>query len=779
MLSKSFEYHRLNMISRFFLLLSLLPVTAWSSEEAFQQYIQPILETRCVSCHGSERQKGGLRLDTLEGALKGGDAGPAFVPGDPSNSLLIELVNLHAEDDERMPPKDEPLNKRQKSLLSSWINAGAPWAGTLVAREPYEVRFSAVPATGSRDQLLEDPELLLKHSRVIDQFVNGILSQKGITPNRTASDEVFVRRAYLDIGGRIPTLGEYEAFMASVESDKRDRLIRQLLDSDAFVSHTHNQWQDALRVKDSHRKIDMTSYKVWLRKAIQENMPYDQFVREQLITSGHIENPEAAAVGYIMRDRGMPDDRVATTMQLFLGTSMVCAQCHDHPTDKWTQMDYYKLLSFFNGTVSANGGALGMTEALQENGATQKGDSIRTADGVELHRIRTEQHYKVLGDVVMVGGYGKVRLPDNYAYNDADPNDLIRAGTPFGNDVEVDYSKVYEREELAVSNKTMKFMNNAERNDSELSDVNSRAYFAEWATSPENPMFTKTIVNRLWSRVFGVPLVGDLVNISETHMGPSPELTAFLVSLMKSVAYDQKLFLEVLYQTDAYERVALDPPTQGEMPIGAPVVRRLSSEQIWDSLVAIRSPEPDAGVTKGTLTSRNVMYLEMNKREGDEQWAFVADTRPLAKKADPELAGELTADDKFDLNKRASLLPSPGSAAGFLGVFGQADREVVDDSVQEATITQALYLMNSEVVESLATPKAKRGQKSSELVERLRSYSELNEDTITLAYNAILSRDPSDQELGLVESYLEEAGMAALQDLVWSLVNTNEFKLKR
>lgn len=767
------------MNTRLLLIVLGLPAMAWSSEEAFQQYIQPILETRCVSSHGAERQKGGLSLHTREATLKGGHSGPAMVPGDPGKSRLIELVNLHADDDDRMPPKDEPLNKRQRFLLSSWIKSGAPWAGTLVPREVHEVRLSEIPATGTRAQLLEDPGLLLRHSKVVDHYINGVLTGQEIQPNPRVSDEVFVRRAHLDIGGRIPTLDEYERFMASEETDKRVHLIKQLLNSDAFVSHTHNLWQDALRLKNSHRKIDMTSYKLWLRKAIQDNLPYDEFVKLQLTSSGHIENPDAAAVGFIMRDRGMPDDRVATTMQLFLGTSMVCAQCHDHPTDKWTQMDYYKLLSFFNGTITANGGALGMTNALRENGATQKGDSIRTSDGVELHRIRTEHHYKVLGDVVMVGGYGKARLPDNYAYDDAEPNELVKAGTPFGGDVDIDYSRTFERQELTASNKAMKLMNKTERNDSQMADVNSRAHFAEWATSPENPMFTKTIVNRLWDRVFGVPLVGDLVNLSETHMGPSPELTTFLISLMKSLDYDQKLFLEVLYQTEAYNRVALNPPAMGQMPIGAPIVKRLSAEQIWDSLVAIRSPNPDEDVTKGSLTTRNVMYLEMNKREGKEQWDFVSDTRPLAQKADPTLAAQIISGDKVDLNKRASLLPSPGSAAGFLGVFGQAEREVVDDSVREATITQALYLMNSEAVEDLATPKARRGRKSSELVERLRSYGELNEATIHLAYNAILSRAPSDNELGLVEAYLENGGETALQDLVWSLVNTNEFKLKQ
>ena len=742
----------------------------------FHRDIRPILEANCVGCHGTERQKGGLRLDTREAALEGGDDGPSFVEGDASQSHLYQLVTLHADDSDRMPADGDPLTAEQQQLLKRWIEGGAPWAAGIVQERKAGAAAlaHAVPGIAKRAALRQDARLQQQQSAQIDAYLDSYLAKQGTAPGKPVSDEVFVRRAYLDIAGRIPTLDEYEAFMADRGANKRDDLVGRLLDSPAFVSHTLNQWFDALRVKYSYRKIDMTSYRLWLRKAIQENMPYDRFAREQLVASGHIENPEAAAVGYLMRDRGMPEDRIATTMQLFLGTSMVCAQCHDHPTDKWTQMDYYKLLAFFEGTMTANGGALGMMEALQENGAKYSEAAVITADGSKLNRIRTEAHYKVLGDVVMVGGAGKVRLPETYAYDNAKPNQLIDAGTPFGTPVKVDYSKVVETEDFAHSNKTGKFLAKQE-----LPDVNSRTDFADWATSPDNPMFTKTIVNRLWSRVFGVPLVGDLINLSESDMGPIPGLTAHLIALMKSVEYDQKLFLKILYQTNAYQRTALAAPAFGEMPVGAPVVKRLSTEQIWDSLVAIRSPEPDAGVTEGTLTERNVLYLEMNKRQGQAQWAFVSDDRPVSEKVDPKLAAELVTGDKFDLNKRASLLPSPGSAAGFLGVFGQADREIIDDSVREATITQALYLMNGEEVINLAAPKAKRGSKSSELVERLRSSGELTQQTITWAYNAILSRSPTARETSLIKSHLENRGQTVLQDLCWSLTNTNEFKLKQ
>ena len=256
----------------------------------FHRDIRPLFEASCVGCHGAERQKGGLRLDTRDGALKGGNEGPAYVEGDASKSHLYQLVSLHAEDSDRMPAKGDPLTGQQQELLKRWIEGGAPWgAGALHERKPGAVNLANVPKMPSKAILEQNPQLMQRHSGQIDAYLKAHLAKEGLPVGQLASDEVFVRRAFLDIAGRIPTLDEYETFMAPEEGNKRDGLVEQLLDSPAFVSHTLNQWLDALRVKNSHRKIDMSSYKVWLRKAIQDNIPYDRFVREQLITSGHIE----------------------------------------------------------------------------------------------------------------------------------------------------------------------------------------------------------------------------------------------------------------------------------------------------------------------------------------------------------------------------------------------------------------------------------------------------------------------------------------------------------
>lgn len=743
----------------------------------FQTQVKSILEENCIRCHGAETQKGGLRLDTRGAALGGGDSGTVLVPGNAEKSLIYKLVILDEDHQFRMPPKGPTLSPRQQVIIKDWIDAGADWPGQLQDKDPNRRELTDVPPSSYRGQLMVDPSLIKKHSRQIDTLMDIWFSKKGQSKNPPVSDEVFLRRVYLDIAGRIPSLPEYETFMSSNQPDKRDQLISKLLDSPAFVSHTYNQWLDALRVKQSHLKFNSETYMVWIQNAIRENMPYDEFVREQLSASGHVNNPETAAAGYFIRDRSMPEDRVATTMQLFLGTSMVCAQCHDHPSDKWTQMDFYKLYAFFNGTVAGNGGALGLHQAMAMSGTKKEGDFFITREGKKLPRIRTEHHYKALGDGIFVGGYGVVPLPSSYKYDDGKPHQMIKADVPFRPAITVDYEDVEPFPQLDMSNKVRKLLTKRKN----MKDVNSREDFARWATSPDNHMFNKTIVNRLWDRVFGVPLVGPLTDISEREMGENPRMTAYLIQLIKKLKYDQKLFLEILYKTDTYQRVAFDIPALGERPMGAPVVRRLSSEQIWDSIVTLRNENPDKDVTKGSMTSASIMYVEMNKREGMEQFRFVSDNRNLMAKADPSLVKELAPRRDPGRDRRASLFPSPASAASFLGVFGQAEREVIDDSVQEATITQALYLMNSPEVAGLADAKQKRQMKNnptSELAKRLRASGKLDAQTIGWAYNAILTRQPSDRELELVTQHLS-GSQDPMQDLVWSLLNTTEFKLKQ
>ena len=182
----------------------------------------------------------------------------------------------------------------------------------------------------------------------IDELLAQDWQKHGVQPNPPCSDETFVRRVHLDISGRIPTLGETRAFLASRAPEKRSMLIDALLAGEGHVSHMFHFWADLLRVQSRANggQGEMTSkpYLEHVKRRIRENMPYDAFVRELLTAQGKVwDNP---AIGYYMRDLGMPLDNLSNTTRVFLGTRIECAQCHNHPFDKWTQMQFYQMAAF-------------------------------------------------------------------------------------------------------------------------------------------------------------------------------------------------------------------------------------------------------------------------------------------------------------------------------------------------------------------------------------------------------------------------------------------------
>ncbi|MDP1591463.1 MAG: DUF1549 domain-containing protein, partial [Prosthecobacter sp.] len=180
---------------------------------------------------------------------------------------------------------------------------------------------------------------MLPESQKIDQLLAKGWEKAGVKPNPPASDDVLVRRLYLDIAGRIPTVEEAAAYMKSRDPQKRTKLIDTLLASDGHTSHMFNYWADILRLSDNVKgRLTAEAYEEWLKKQIKANVPYDQFVKNLLTTDGGVW--DSGSIGFWQRDENKLD-HLAYTVQVFLGTSIVCAQCHNHPFDKWTQMDYY------------------------------------------------------------------------------------------------------------------------------------------------------------------------------------------------------------------------------------------------------------------------------------------------------------------------------------------------------------------------------------------------------------------------------------------------------
>ncbi|OYW29856.1 MAG: hypothetical protein B7Z47_04315, partial [Chthoniobacter sp. 12-60-6] len=403
-------------------------------------------------------------------------------------------------------------------------------------------------------------------SHQIDTLLAKDWQQHKLAANPPASDETLIRRLYLDIIGRIPTLQEAQSFLTSTDKDKRAKLIDQLLASEGYNQRMFHFWADLLRVQTraNSGQGDMTSkpYLEHVKRRIRENMPYDAFVRELLTAQGKVWNNPA--IGYYMRDIGMPLDNLANTTRVFLGTRIECAQCHNHPFDKWTQMQFYQMAAF-TYPLETN-----FTGIAEQKGAIDLMVQARKKPELEAATRNMGRVFENLGDFVR---YSKVqalptrllKLPHDYQYPDAKPKDVIAPLTMLGKSVKC-----------------------------EPTGETTKA-FADWITSPENPRFTIVIANRLWKQVFGVGLIEPVDEILENTVASNPALMKHLEQMMRDGRYDMKAYLRALYNTQAYQNeVSRAELYAGEVcHFTGPLLRRMTAEQIYDSFVTLIQPTPD------------------------------------------------------------------------------------------------------------------------------------------------------------------------------------------
>jgi len=384
-------------------------------------------------------------------------------------------------------------------------------------------------------------------SREIDRIVDAYHARNAITPAGPASDAVFLRRVYLDLSGTIPTLEQTTRFLDSEDPDKRAELIDALLASAGFTSHFYNYWASLLRVQGRIRGMPNGAYAAWMRQAIAENMPYDRFVSQLITAEG--DTGENGATGYYLRDGQMRLDTVSATAQVFLGTQIGCAQCHDHKFDKWTQKDYYQFAA-----------------SMAQVNVQRPGDEIRRVrremeDATDAKRRELRQYLNNLSSTVVDRSWKQLRLPDDYVYDNGAPGDVVQPRALFGATL------------------------------AETNGLSRRDAFAKWLTDPDNPRFTTVIANRLWKKVMGVGLIEPVDDLNEYTEAVVPELMENLEKTMIAVDYDMRRFLGVLLKTQAYQRDAMmfEP---GDYHVQGTALRRMRAEQAWDSVLTL---------VKGTL----------------------------------------------------------------------------------------------------------------------------------------------------------------------------------
>lgn len=637
--------------------------------------------------------------------------------------------------------------------------------------------------------------------RAAARLDHAFAGSEGIEP---CGDEEFVRRAYLEIIGRIPTAEECSAFLKSKDSNKRVALADALIETPGHTSRMFNFWVDLLRLRTKlNSQVSGAPYIHWLKGAVSSDMPYDDMVRELLTAEGPAHLRDNGETGYYLRDRGMPEANMSNTMRAFLGTRMECAQCHDHPFDQWTQKQFFELTAFTGGMeFRAQVKDLPNADMYRELGreAKAKGETGMTR---AIRRLLRPSLSGVYGS-----GTGLVRLPKDYQYDDAKPKAWVKATAPFGEAANVDNEPpVSKRRKGRGKNKKQ-----------EPNAVDSRKVFADWIASSENPFFTKSIVNRLWKRVMGRGLIEPVESIDANTVASNPELLAELEALMIEVDYDIDAFLRVLYRTDAWQAKAVS--AHDESATG-PLLRRMSAEQIWDSLLTLVVYDLDDGIDEtgakqadevyeaydalsssskeelldrvGRVSMRMTDPDEFRKQRKEERQAEAAERKRLLKEhpelmkqlrrarrngdrdeqkrlmAELESAGVTLRPTKVQREmQRASELALPAPDGHFLRQFGQSDHEQIDGAHTEASIPQVLSLLNGAVEKALV-------QNKDAVVSRAISKVKNSGARIEFAFLSVLGRKPSARERETWIGDFRADKQRATQDLLWTLVNSHEF----
>jgi hypothetical protein len=391
------------------------PGTAWAgplalAEDAegidfFEKKVRPLLADRCYRCHSDRAPKlrGGLRLDTREGILKGGTSGPVVVPGDPDRSLLIRAVR-HADPDLKMPPGTK-LSAEAVATLAAWVKRGAPAPSTRVANSPSRTHWAFVPPKDYSPPRVKQESWALNP---IDRFLQARVEEKGLRPVPPADRPTLLRRATFELTGLPPTPEELDAFLADDSPDAFARVVDHLLASPAYGERWGRHWLDLARYCDDFPED--WRYRDWVVNAFNHDLPYDQFVAQQIAGDRFPDGVVATTLlslgpwGGIDRRKRMADivdDQIDTIGRSFLGLTLACARCHDHKFDPITTADYYALAGiFYSSRVISDTGYLShLTHRLRiplvspEEVARHQQHAARVQEAEKKLQDEVERHY--------------------------------------------------------------------------------------------------------------------------------------------------------------------------------------------------------------------------------------------------------------------------------------------------------------------------------------------------------------------------------------------------
>ncbi|MDA0657391.1 MAG: DUF1549 domain-containing protein [Planctomycetota bacterium] len=652
----------------------------------FAHDVVPILNRHCVACHGGKEAKGGFSMNTRELVLEA----EVVDLKQPEHSRLLQLI-LSSDPESQMPPKEvERLSPADVSVLQQWVEAGLPWeSGYSFAGRAYE------PPLAPRRPAL--PPVVDGRDNPVDRILDAYLVEQHQTRPTPIDDQQFLRRVYLDVVGILPPPERVTAFVAEPASDKRSKLIDELLNNrEGYATHWLTFWNDLLRNAysgtgfiDGGRK-QMTQ---WLYHALYTNLSYDEFVRQIVVASNNSE-------GFIkgIKWRGtvnasqMQEIQFAQNVsQVFLGINMKCASCHDSFIDRWTLKETYGLAAAYS------------------------------QQPLEIHRCDKAQGTQAVAAWIFP--------------------------------------------ELG-------------RIDPEAPQPARMKQIASLMTHPQNGRLTRTLVNRLWHRLFGRGIVHP---VDAMHTEPwSVDLLDYLAVYLADQSYDIKQVLRLILNSAAYQSHAIastsDPET-GTFVFGGPIARRLTAEQFVDAVRSITGvwPQPDLG---------------MFQRDGRDQHGQLRDVL-LAISETPE---QLTSVSAEDLLVQWGTRPIRAALAGLDPLQAQLGRpmreQVVTSRPTQLTTLQAINLSNGEELAELLRQGAGRlaAQFSTSIPtatppttqDGISAPPKTPSGIVDHICLGLLTRLPTEDERSSFSISVDEsAAVTEIEDLLWTLLMLPEFQIIR
>jgi len=762
--------------------------------EFFEKKIRPVLVQHCNECHSAESKivQGGLYLDTRDGSRRGGDSGPAVVPGDAENSLLLSALKY---DGYEMPPTGK-LSDAVIADFTKWIEMGAP-----DPRDGEAPTAKVIDLEAGRKFWAYQPPRLVPPAAVknqawprseIDRYVLAKLEAEGLEPVGDVDPVLLIRRLSFDLVGLPPTPEEIDAFLKDTSPRAVERLVDRLLASPQFGERWGRHWLDVARYAESsglERNVPYRmawAYRDYVYDAFNADLPYDEFIREQL-AGDLLESTKAAerdrrltATGFLavgtraLTERveekfamDVVDEQLDTTCRAFLASTVACARCHDHKFDPIPTADYYALAGIFRSTESLPGvrslrrefsyahvALLGDAKRQAESRALierivelQKGidqansDLRRATAAKDAARIEAEKDKLRAVKEEMAAA-----LP-NLEGNDG-------SGPRFAMAVR-DAEKtadcaIHIRGEIDQLGPVVPrgFMSVACNDEAPKVDAagSGRRELAEWIASRDNPLTARVMVNRMWQHLFGRGLVESCDNFGTTGDLPThPELLDSLALQFMDEGWSVKrairaMVLSRTYQLSDQGNAKANIVDPGNRLLWRFSRRRLEAEPIRDALLAVAGRlELKRPMGSASLALQN---LELG-----------SDAKILAMNDTPR--------------HRAAYLPILRSnVPEMLSLFDMADPSFVMGRRDVTNVaTQSLYLMNSKFVTDQAAGFAQRVLQQKGLNEG----ADIAAARVDLAFRMALARLPSDDERQEVLAFIQAEQAAGRSETdAWS-----------